>query len=180
MQDNQSHLATTGRLSSASSLLQLLQADQWAWLTRAGRAGGERLSLHHSPAPSPADLHRKHPQLFPPDAISALIKMSSSDSGGAANKRTKNSNYLLGTVLGPLEVSCEKKQVWVVVEAFSWVFGERDVLSSPCMGDAGRCAWVSGGRGEHGISESKPSTPQLPVKAPGLTRGKQAVIFSRS
>lgn len=55
--------------------------------------------------------------------------MSSSDSGGAANKRTKNSNYLLGTRPGALEVSYEKKQVWVVVEELSWVFGERDIIS---------------------------------------------------
>lgn len=68
-----------------------------------------RLEEEGSLPPSPADLHRKHPQLFPPDAISPLIKMSSSDSGGAANKRTKNSNYLLGTVPGPLEVSYEEK-----------------------------------------------------------------------
>lgn len=70
--------------------------------------------------------------------------------------------------------------MWVVVEEFSWMFGERDVLSSLCMGDAGRYAWISGGSGEHGSSEAKPSTPQLPVKVPGLTRVEQAVIFSRS
>jgi len=33
------------------------------------------------------------------------------------------------------------------VEEFSWMFGERDVLSSPCMGDAGRYVWISGGQG---------------------------------
>lgn len=56
--------------------------------------------------------------------------MSSSDSGGAANKRTKNSNYLLGIEPGTLEVAYEEKQVWVAVEEFSWVIGERDILSS--------------------------------------------------
>jgi len=35
-------------------ITELLQADQWAWLTWAGRAGGGRLSLRHSPAALPS------------------------------------------------------------------------------------------------------------------------------
>lgn len=56
--------------------------------------------------------------------------MSSSDSGGAPNKGSKNDNYLLGTVPGALEVSYKEKQVLSGVEEFTWVFGERQTLSS--------------------------------------------------
>lgn len=118
------------------------------------------------------------PQLFPPDVISALIKMSSPDSGGAANKRTKNNNYLLGTMPGPLEFPVKEASVGGGGSVQLGVWGEGCAFLSVYGMQAGVRGFL--GAGEHGISESKPSTPSSPVKAPGLTRGKKAVIFSRS
>lgn len=60
--------------------------------------------------PAPAD---PHVPPFPPNAISALIKMSSWDSGGAADKGSKSSNHLLGAAPGALAAAYEEKQVWV-------------------------------------------------------------------
>lgn len=61
--------------------------------------------------PSPADPHCPPP--FPPNAISALIKISSSASGGTASSGSRNSIYLLEVVPGAGQVSCEGKQVEV-------------------------------------------------------------------
>lgn len=61
--------------------------------------------------PSPADPHCPPP--FPPNAISALIKISSSASRGAANSGSRNSIYLLEAVPGAGQVSGEGKQVGV-------------------------------------------------------------------
>lgn len=96
---------------TASSILTVVltgrQLDVAAW---AGRAGERSLCLHHSPASLPS--RPAPPPPFPPDFISALIKMSSSEPGGAVNKGSKASSYLLGTVPGALEGSEEEKQVW--------------------------------------------------------------------
>lgn len=60
----------------------------------------------HVPPPLP-------PPHGPPDEISALIKMSSSEAGGAVDKGSENSNCLLGTVPGALEVSGREASVGV-------------------------------------------------------------------
>lgn len=73
----------------------------------ASSGGGWR----HRPATLPSRPARPPP--FPPDAISALIKISSSDSRGTANKGSRNSNYLLEAVPGAVEVSYGEKQVAV-------------------------------------------------------------------
>ena len=71
---------------------------------------GEASSCVTALPPSPADLPARPPP-FTPNANSALIKISSSDSGGSANKGSRNSNYLLEAVPGAVEVSYEEKRV---------------------------------------------------------------------
>lgn len=97
---------------TASSILTVAvltgrQLDAASW---AGRAGERSLCLRHSPASLPS--RPELPPPFPPDVISALIKMSSSEPGGTVNKGSKASSYLLGTVPGALEGSEQEKQVW--------------------------------------------------------------------
>ena len=74
------------------------------------------------------------PPPFPPDAISALIKISSSDSRGTANKGSRNSNYLLEAVPGAVEVSYGEKQVAVAWQERR----EGDPSLSLCVRDPGR------------------------------------------
>lgn len=90
----------------AFSILTVVVTGRQLDVAALGRQGWRK---EPEPAHSPAALPSRpaQPPPFPPDVISALIKMSSSESGGAVDRGSKNSKYLVGTVPGALQGSEE-------------------------------------------------------------------------